>query len=110
MDGSLSGSSIPGIFQAVVLEWGAISFSREPPDPGIEPGSPSLQTDALPSEPPGSPATREVLLTDTQNKSRQTKMLTNSSELLWLDAERPSVVPQKEIGDSTLTAQGTLPL
>ena len=24
------------------------------PDPGIEPGSPALQTDALPSEPPGS--------------------------------------------------------
>ena len=23
------------------------------PDPGIEPGSPSLQTDSLPSEPPG---------------------------------------------------------
>ena len=23
------------------------------PDPGIEPGSPALQTDALPSEPPG---------------------------------------------------------
>ena len=26
------------------------------PDPGIEPGSPELQTDALPSEPPGKPA------------------------------------------------------
>ena len=26
------------------------------PDPGIEPGSPSLQTDALPSEPPGTNA------------------------------------------------------
>ena len=25
------------------------------PDPGIEPGSPALQTDALPSEPPGKP-------------------------------------------------------
>ena len=28
MDCSLSGSSIPGIFQARVLEWGAIAFSR----------------------------------------------------------------------------------
>ena len=27
MDGSLSGSSIHGIFQARVLEWGAIAFS-----------------------------------------------------------------------------------
>ena len=26
------------------------------PDPGIEPGSPTLQADALPSEPPGNPS------------------------------------------------------
>ena len=29
------------------------SFSRDLPNPGLEPGSPALQTDALPSEPPG---------------------------------------------------------
>ena len=29
MDCSLSGSSIHGIFQARVLEWGAIAFSRD---------------------------------------------------------------------------------
>ena len=29
MDGSLPGSSIHGIFQARVLEWGAIAFSKE---------------------------------------------------------------------------------
>ena len=28
MDGSLPGSSIHGIFQARVLEWGAIAFSK----------------------------------------------------------------------------------
>ena len=28
MDCSLPGSSIPGIFQARVLEWGAIAFSK----------------------------------------------------------------------------------
>ena len=28
MDCSLPGSSVPGIFQARVLEWGAVSFSR----------------------------------------------------------------------------------
>ena len=27
------------------------------PDPGIEPGSPALQVDSLPSEPPGKPYT-----------------------------------------------------
>ena len=52
MDCSLSGSSIHGIFQARVLEWIAIPSPRDLPDPGIEPGSPTLQTDALTSEPP----------------------------------------------------------
>ena len=40
MDCSLPGSSVHGIFQAIVLEWIAISFSRDLPDPGIEPRSP----------------------------------------------------------------------
>ena len=40
MDCSLPGSSVYGIFQARVLEWVAISFSRSLPNPGIEPGSP----------------------------------------------------------------------
>ena len=39
---SLPDSSVHGIFQAIVLEWIAISFSRELPNPGIEPGSPTL--------------------------------------------------------------------
>ena len=42
-----------GVFQARVLEWVAISFSRDLPDPGIEPGFPTLQADTLPSELPG---------------------------------------------------------
>ena len=49
MDSSLPGSAIHGIFQARILEWAAISFSRG----SSQPGSPELQTDALPSEPPG---------------------------------------------------------
>ena len=53
MDFSLPGFSVHGIFQARMLEWVAIFFSGDLPNPGIEPGSPSLQADALPSEPPG---------------------------------------------------------
>ena len=53
MDCSLPGSSVHRIFQARVLEWGAISFSRGSSNPGIKPRSPALQADALPSEPPG---------------------------------------------------------
>ena len=40
----------PVILQARILEWVAIPFSSNLPDPGIEPGSPVLQADSLPSE------------------------------------------------------------
>ena len=53
MDCSLPGSSVHEIFQARILEWVAISFSRGSPNPGIKPGSPALQADSLPAEPPG---------------------------------------------------------
>ena len=35
--------------------WSGLPFlsAGDLPDPGIEPGSPALQADALPSEPPG---------------------------------------------------------
>ena len=44
--------------------WSGLPFPspRDLPNPGIEPGSPTLQVDALPSEPPGKPnmdATRD---------------------------------------------------
>ena len=55
MDCSPPGSSVHGISQARILEWVAIPFSRDLPDPGIEPWSPALQADYLPSEPPGKP-------------------------------------------------------
>ena len=55
MDCSLPGSSVHGIFQARILEWVAISFSGDLPNPGIKPRSPSFQADALTSEPPRKP-------------------------------------------------------
>ena len=51
MDCNPPGSSVHGIFQARILDWVAISFSRDLPNRGIEPGYPALQADALPSEP-----------------------------------------------------------
>ena len=51
MDWGLQGSSVHGIFQARILEWVAISFSKG--SRGIEPRSPALQADSLPSEPLG---------------------------------------------------------
>ena len=55
MDCSQRGSSVHGISQARILEWVAISFSRDLLDPGIEPTSPSLQADSLPLSHQGSP-------------------------------------------------------
>ena len=41
MDCGPPGSSVHGIFQARILEWVAISSSRDLPDPGIEAESPA---------------------------------------------------------------------
>ena len=57
-----------GFSRKVILEWVAISFSRRSsqprdrtcPSPGIEPGSPVLQADALLSEPETSPVAQTV--------------------------------------------------
>ena len=47
MDYSPPGSSVHGILQARILEWVAVSFSRDLPNPGIETGSPALQAASL---------------------------------------------------------------
>ena len=55
VDCSPPGSSVHGILPARILEWVAISFSRECSRPRDQVRSPALQADALPSEPPGKP-------------------------------------------------------
>ena len=42
------GSSVRGVLQARILEWVAILFSRDLPNPGIEPRSLALWADSLP--------------------------------------------------------------
>ena len=51
MDWGLPGSSVRGILQARILEWAAISFCRDLPDPGIESGSPALAAGFLTTAP-----------------------------------------------------------
>ena len=53
MDCSLPGSSVRGISRQEYWSGLPFSSSGDLPNPGIEPGSPTLQADALPSEPPG---------------------------------------------------------
>ena len=59
MDDSLAGSAVHGIFQARIY-WSGLPFPSpgDLPNPGMEPRSPALQTDALLSEPLGKPRTR----------------------------------------------------
>ena len=47
--------TVHGILQASILESVAVPFSRGLPNSGIEPRSPALQEDSLPTEPPGKP-------------------------------------------------------
>ena len=47
--------TVHGIIQANILECVAIPFSRNLPNPGIEPRSSTLQADSLPAEPQGKP-------------------------------------------------------
>ena len=63
MDCSPPGSSVHGIFQARILEWVVIpSPPGNLPDLGIQPRSPALQEDSLPSEPPWKPILHLQLL------------------------------------------------
>ena len=43
--------------------WSGLPFPSpgDLPNPGIEPGSPALQTDSLPSEPPGKPTMTYII-------------------------------------------------
>ena len=53
MDCSPPGSSVHGISQARILEWVAISSSRDLPNPGIKPLSPALAGRFFTTEPRG---------------------------------------------------------
>ena len=53
----LPGPSVHGIFQARILEWVAVPFSRGSSHPRNWTGSPALQVDSLPAELPGNPIT-----------------------------------------------------
>ena len=52
MDCSPPGSSVHGTFQARILEWVAISFSRGSSPPGIGPSFPALAGEFFTTEPP----------------------------------------------------------
>ena len=68
---SLPGSSVHGILEARILE-GKKKKKRIlewVPNPGIEPGSPTLQAESLLSEPPGKPHVLITLVQTTFNQN-----------------------------------------
>ena len=95
MNCSLPGSSVHGIFQARVLEWGAISYSRG----SSRPGSPTLQADALPSEPPGKPQWKRICL---QCRSHRFDLCIR--KIPWRRTWHPTLVflPGKSYGQGNL--------
>ena len=76
MDWGPPGSSVHGIFQARKLEWVAILFFQGIfPTQGIELGSPTLQADSLPSEPPGKTTITSTKWTISPNLKNKTSYL-----------------------------------
>ena len=54
--------TVHGILQARILEWVAFPFSRDLPNPGIKPRSPTLHAESLPAEPQGKPTVYQSLI------------------------------------------------
>ena len=71
MDCSLPGSSVHGILQERILEWVAVPFSRDLPNWGIKPTSPTLWADSVPSEPPGKPLLMVNVFKEKEKKNRR---------------------------------------
>ena len=62
MDCSLPGFSAHRISQVRLLEWVAISFSRDLPNPGINPVTPALAGRFFTAEPPGKPKVKALFI------------------------------------------------
>ena len=76
----------PWDFQARILEWVTISFSRRSSQPRDWTGSPALWADSLPSEPPGKPRWfRELSSCDFTHK--ETQVETGSIEIKELESK-----------------------
>ena len=95
--GPATGSSIHGIFQAKILEWVAIPFSRGSSAPRDKPRFPSLQADSLPSE----PLAKTLYILDTGNPI---------SGLSWWLRGKESPCSARNAGDSrSIPGSGTNP-
>ena len=88
-DYSLPGSSVHGILQARILEWDSISFSRESSWNRDWSRVSSLQSDSLPSEPPGKPDLFEGVLLTWQRDSYPGIISSQLGTMLWYKGSWP---------------------
>ena len=60
--------------------WSGLPFCSlgDLPDPGIKPGFPALQTDSLPSEPPGKPACLSMITSERVPPSQLFSIISSS--------------------------------
>ena len=70
VDCSPPGSSVHRILQARILEWVAMSFSRDLPDPGIELKSPALAGGFFTAKAPWQPPNKLYIYTHVYDKLR----------------------------------------
>ena len=73
MDCSPPDSSVHGISQARILEWVAIAFSGDLPNPEIKPRCPALAGGFFTTEPHGKPSVGDVSLKKKKKKTYQTQ-------------------------------------
>ena len=64
---SLPGSSVHGISQARILEWVALSFSRDLPNLAVEPTSSALADEFFTTGPPGKPNNNDIFFNYMRN-------------------------------------------
>jgi hypothetical protein len=89
MDCSPPGSSVHGVLQSGILKWVFISSLRDLPYPWIEPGSPALWADSLPSEPSG----KAIISYIVNMKKLKATGLDDVAEVVLLSCGEPSWVP-----------------
>ena len=89
MDCSQPGSSVPGILQARILEWVTpCPTLGDLPNPGIEPRSPALQVDSLPSAPPEKPECltpiKMQFYSEPQSEQQQRKSIESEKDYIYI--------------------------
>ena len=91
MNCSPTGSSVDGVFQARILEWVAISFSRGYSQPRDQTQVSRIQADSLSAELPGKPKEGWA----PRNWCFQTVVLEKTWESLWLQRDQTSQSQRK---------------